>query len=388
MFNLFTGTLFSSTHYPCRTLILFGRAVTQGVITPMLAEELQGDYGPLLRWRHRRQAQALAARDAAARPDSVVETDELFQEGVVTTDICGSANAHALRLDAEAVESMRREGRHRKVATAIFFESHGRGVNPQATLPEIRPAVAAPDVEIGSVEQALEALADACYFLSVEQNRYQFNIWPNLNKLIADRRAGISAAAIDERVRAAVQKVFQPGTGIARIYFPTRSGQIPDRPALTLVVAGPDLPLQDGTVPQALGAMVREAGTGARTFKSALIWSVPRDPTRLTDAARKALAWEAVRDEEDTLQLSDTQRRQLPASLERARHELREAVWQAYNQLVLLDKDNALQVVDLGLIHSSAAGSLVELILSRLQGDGTLTAVVGPAFLVRELVPT
>ena len=79
VFNLFTGTLFSGTHYTCRILVLFVRGVLQGLTTQARAEELQCDYGTLLRWRHRLQAQALAARDAMPLTDRVVEADELFQ---------------------------------------------------------------------------------------------------------------------------------------------------------------------------------------------------------------------------------------------------------------------------------------------------------------------
>lgn len=79
VFNLFSGTLFSGTHYSCRTLVLFLRGVLQGGTTQLLAEELGCDYGTLLTWRHRLQAQALAARPAAPLADQELETDELFQ---------------------------------------------------------------------------------------------------------------------------------------------------------------------------------------------------------------------------------------------------------------------------------------------------------------------
>lgn len=46
-------------------------------------------------------------------------------EGAVTTDIAGRKEAHALRLDEAAVETMRKARLHRKVAGVIFFESNG-----------------------------------------------------------------------------------------------------------------------------------------------------------------------------------------------------------------------------------------------------------------------
>ena len=50
---------------------------------------------------------------------------------------------------------------------------------------EIRLAVAGPDIDLGNVETALEALADGCYYLTTERNRYRFSLKENLNKRYA-----------------------------------------------------------------------------------------------------------------------------------------------------------------------------------------------------------
>ena len=60
VFNLFSGTMFSGTHYSCRVPVLFVRGVLQGLPTSLLAHELVCDYSTLLTWRHRLQAHALA----------------------------------------------------------------------------------------------------------------------------------------------------------------------------------------------------------------------------------------------------------------------------------------------------------------------------------------
>ncbi len=152
-------------------------------------------------------------------------------EGAVTTDICGKKDSHAVRLDKEAVDTIKKARLHQKVATSIFFESNGGQSKTEATLPEIRLAVAEPDIEIGNIETVLETLSTTCYFLSSEKNRYRFSLSPNLNKLLADRRASVQPKKIEERLRAEVQKVFTTGAGVERVFFPEKSGQISDRPA-------------------------------------------------------------------------------------------------------------------------------------------------------------
>jgi hypothetical protein len=55
--------------------------------------------------------------------------------------------------------------------------------------------------------------------------------------------------------------------------------------------------------------------------------------------------------------------------------------------LMLLAKDNSWKTVDLGLVHSSAATSIVELILNRLCQDGDIEDAVSPSFLDRNWPP-
>jgi hypothetical protein len=309
-------------------------------------------------------------------------------EGAITTDICGKKDSHAIRLDKESVDSIKKARLHRRVATTIFFESNGGQARVEATVPEIRLAVAEPDLDIGNVETVLESLTEACYFLTVERTRYHFSLKENLNKRFADRRASIQPPKIEERARAEIQKVFTAGSGIERVYFPERSGQITDRPVLTLVIMPPDLSMQDkNKTLQAIETMTRESGASSRTFKSALIWCIAESAGAVREEARKVLAWEDIEDEQDDLHLDDIQKRQLSENLKKAQRDLRESVWRTYKNIALLGKDNQLSLVDLGLVHSSAAESIVAFILERLQKDGEVEKVISPNLLVRNWNP-
>ena len=56
-------------------------------------------------------------------------------EGPVTTDIAGKKEAHALRLDREAEDAIKKARLHQKVATAILFESNGGRPRPRRPCP-------------------------------------------------------------------------------------------------------------------------------------------------------------------------------------------------------------------------------------------------------------
>jgi predicted AAA+ superfamily ATPase len=184
-------------------------------------------------------------------------------EGAVTTDICGTKGSHSVRLDKEAVETIRKARLHQKVSTVIFFESNGGQTKTEATLPEIRLAVAEPDLDIGNIETALEALTDTSYYLSADKNRYRFSLSPNLNKLLSDRRAGIQPTRVEERIRAEVQKVFKEGNGLDRTFFPEKSSQVSDRPVLTLVILPPDRAISEQTTRTFIDTATREHGTSS-----------------------------------------------------------------------------------------------------------------------------
>ncbi len=307
-------------------------------------------------------------------------------EAAVTTDIAGKKDAHAIRLDQESVDAIKKSRLHQKVATTIFFESNGGQAHAAATLPEIRIAVAEPELDIGNIETVLESLTESCYYLSVERTRYRFSLSPNLNKLLADKRA-IVEPLIKDKVLAEVQAVFKKGT-INKVFFPEKSINISDKPILTLVVLPPEQSMSEvKSTMQLIETFTKECGSSGRTFKSGIIWSVPESSVTLKEEARKLLAWENIDGEKDSLRLDDSQKAQLSENLKKSRRDLTEAVWRSYNHVVLLGKDNNLKDTNMGLVHSSSADSLLNYIITRLRQEGDVEESVGPNYLTRNWPP-
>ena len=309
-------------------------------------------------------------------------------EAAVTTDICGKKDSHAVRLDNEAVEAIRKARLHRKVATTIFFESNGGMTRAEATIPEIRLAVAEPDIDIGHVETVLEALADACYYLTVERNRYHFSFKENLNKRYADRRANIKDASIHECVRSEIRKVFAASNGIEPVFYPEKSGQVPDKPLLTLVVLSPEQNMEDEKRTKSfIEAVIREHGTSSRTYKSGLVFVVAQSAGPLFEDARRALAWEEIQRELPGISVDRTQIAQLEDNIKKSRRDLKENVWRSYNNVALLGKSNEVRFIDLGNVHSSAASALIQFIANQLVQVDEIQSGVRPNLLVRNWPP-
>jgi hypothetical protein len=198
----------------------------------------------------------------------------------------------------------------------------------------------------------------------------------------------VQSPRVEERIRAEVQKVFAEGKGVDRIFFPDKSGQIPDAARLTLVVLPPDHAAADNATRSFVDTATKEHGSSARTFKSGLVWAVPEGADSLRDDARRVLAWEDIADEETDLRLDDGQKRQLAESLKKAQRDIKETVWRTYKNVMLLAKDGEWKTVDLGLVHSSAAPSIGQLIIERLGQAGDIEDKgVSPNFLVRNWPP-
>ncbi|MDH6098621.1 DUF499 domain-containing protein [Anabaenopsis sp. FSS-46] len=306
-------------------------------------------------------------------------------EGVVTTDICGRKDSHGVRLDAEADQQIKKARLHQKVTTTIFFESNGGIVRSESTIPEIRLAVAEPSLDIGNVETVLETLATSCYYLSIEKNRYSFSLSPNLNKILADRRANIQTSRITERVKAEIKKVFTPELGIELVQFPESSAAIANSPILRLVILAPEYFRQNSQTMEMVESMTKECGTSHRTFKSGIIWAIADSDGKMGEEARKILAWEDIREEET--QLDENQTRQLQENLKRCEVNLKECVWNAYKHVAFLDKNNEIKCNDLGQFNSSQGDKLVKLIINKLRQSDHVTDSITPRFLVKNWPP-
>jgi hypothetical protein len=97
----------------------------------------------------------------------------------------------------------------------------------------------------------------------------------------------------------------------------------------------------------------------------------------------KLLAWQAIEDEAADLKFDETEKRQLSENIQKAKRDMKEAVWRSFRHLFLLGKDNVMKHVDLGLVHSSAASSPIENILNRLTTDGDFDKGISVRLLVK-----
>ncbi|MDP9331483.1 MAG: DUF499 domain-containing protein [Actinomycetota bacterium] len=314
--------------------------------------------------------------------------DQLGSEGLqgaILADISGG-QAHAVRLDAEAEETLKKARIYTKTATTILFESSGGMAREYATLPEVRLAVGEPDLDIGNVETSIDALLGACYYLTATGTGYRFSTKANLNRKIADRRAALGPQDVEGEAKAAIASVFGEKKGVTHpfdlVVFPEEDRAVPDSPALRLVVLPPEDQWGDATR-ETVEEWMASNGASPRQFKNGLVWAVADQVESMYMAARNAVAWRSLEEESGGDDFDDEQRRELAERTRHAGLDLKEAVWKAYRTLVFLGQSGNLEVKDLGLLHSSAAESMQALIQGRLRQDDELTDGLSPNQVVR-----
>jgi len=307
----------------------------------------------------------------------------------IETDIAG-AHSHARALDADTRGPL--NDIHRRVGTAILFESSGGQVDKVAHLPELRFALGDPDVDTTSVDNAALALDARAYFIRrIGSDGFKISHQPTMKKVVSDRRASLDEQTeIQPAMRALIEKEFDKGASLPRVFFPADGTAIPDSPKLTLVVADPDSDWSGGgRVRQELAEWTKKRGDSPRLYPGSLVWAIKKPGRDLRGKVELWLAWKRVAMEvaEGTLggDFDPADRVEIKTKVADAENAARDEVWGDYRYVVLADKNEAdgLAVIDLGAGHASSGESLCGRIITTLKSSAALSESVGAGYLER-----
>ncbi len=311
----------------------------------------------------------------------------------IDADISG-AQAHARALDADTKGALR--DIHRRVATAILFESSGGQVDKVAHLPELRFALGEPEVDTTSIDNAAMALESKAFFVRrLGSDGFQIRHQPTLKKVVNDRRASLDEETeVKPILRALVKGEFDRGTTIPIIPFPKESSSAQDTPRLTLVVVEPESEWSgSGSVREQIAEWTKRRGTSDRLYPGSLVWCVRKPGRDLRDKVELMLAWKRVkRETEEGLLGSDfdrADRAEIQGKVSSAEDDARDEVWAGYRFVVLADsgEPDGLKVIDLGAGHSSGAETLCGRVIAALKSEALLNESVGAGYIDRNWPP-
>lgn len=275
-------------------------------------------------------------------------------DAAIEADIAGDTS-HARALDSDTKGALR--DIHRRVGSAVLFESSGGQVDKIAHLPELRFALGEPDVDTTSIDNAASTLEQSGFFIrKIGADGYRIHHQATLRKVVSDRRASLDdATEIRPAMRKLVQDAFGASATVPIVYFPKDGDSIQDSPRLTMVVIDPlDVWDDSAATRERIGKWTRERGRAPRLYPGALVWCAMKPGRDFKDSVELMLAWQRVAKEvhDGTLgtEYSQSDLAEVKTSVMDAEDMAREEVWGGYRYAALLDtqSDGGLKVIDLG----------------------------------------
>ena len=311
----------------------------------------------------------------------------------IDTDIAGE-QAHCRALDADTMGPLR--DIHRRVGTAILFESSGGQTDKVAHLPELRFALGEPTLDTTSIDNAAFALEDRSYFIrKLGSDGFRIGYQPTMRKVVSDRRASLDEdTEVKPALRKLVEDEFRRGASIPVEFLEEDAAEIPDRPKLTLVVAYPEVEWSGGGSLRAqLGEWTRQRGKSPRLYPGALVWCLKKPGRELREKVALMLAWKRVAREvaEGTLggEFDRNDRVELQSKVKDSEEAAKDEVWGDYRFAVVADSQEAdgLKVIDLGAGHSSSGETLCGRVIGALKSEALLNESVGAGYIERNWPP-
>jgi hypothetical protein len=311
----------------------------------------------------------------------------------IDTDIAG-ANSHAKALDADTKGPLR--DIHRRVGTAILFESSGGQTDKTAHFPELRFALGEPSLDTTSIDNAAVALESKSYFMrKVGADGFKIGYQPTLKKVVNDRRASLDEESeVKPTVKKLVEDEFRRQANIPIVPFPKDGSEIPDTPKLTIVIADPDAEwIEAGALRQQIAEWTKQRGKSPRLYPAALVWCIRKPGRDLREKVEQWLAWKRVDREirDGTLggEFDRTELADIRSTVTDAEGAAKDEVLAGYRFAIVAggQDGDGLETIDLGAGHSSSGETLCARVISALKSRALLNDSVGAGYIDRNWPP-
>ena len=310
-------------------------------------------------------------------------------DAAIEADLAGPT-AHARALDADAKGAFR--DLHRRVDTAILFESSGGQVDKVAHLPELRFALGEPEVDTATINGAAADLEACGFFIrKVGTDGYLIHHQATLKKVVNDRRTSLDEETEIRPVAARLMEgEFKRDATLPVVSFPEDGAAIPDTPRLTLLLVDPEAEWRDDDpTSHPIGAWTRDRGASPRLYPGSLVWCAKKPGRELRDRMELWLAWWRVEHEvaDDVLgaEFDHADRTEVWIKVQEAEEVARDEVWASYRYVVLAEAEatNGLKVINLGAGHASASETLCGRVVAALKAEALLNDSVGACYIDR-----
>ena len=296
----------------------------------------------------------------------------------INSDVAGE-NAWAVVLDQEAQNTIKKQGLHKQVATAVFFESTGGQKQEFASTGEVRWSLCGPDgAEYSDIDTCLNNLENKCHYFRTRNKLHRISTKANLNKLKNTERASIDDQDINKLIEKVVEGEIGRGKDIDKYLFPRFAEDVPDTQKFKLCVLPPDV-LPGDNDDKTLGVAKKIIDAPKRTYKRHLAFlTTLSGRAKMVNIARDHLTYDALLRNIDNYQLEKSDKDELPMRSKQTMQELQDEVWNCYRKLYLVNSDGTIEEKDiLGLLNRSMSQyGLAVVVEDRLKQHDLITPII------------
>jgi len=270
---------------------------------------------------------------------------------VIEKDVDG-ANSLPLFLDRHN-PNLGRYSACRRVTRTVYMGSAPtlRAANRGLEDRRIKLGCVQPGESVATFGDALRRLTDQATYLYIDGNRYWVDLQPNVNRTAQERAEQLlnDRHPVWDEIIKRLKADKNRGEFSAVHIAPNSTADIPDDPSLgvRLVVLEPQYPHSKGMVDSAARPWVENAlnhrGSSPRYYKNTLLFLAP-DKTKIENLERNVaqyLAWKAIVDDKDALNLDVFQNKQATTKLNQFQEAVEATLRETYKWLLIPNQPEA-----------------------------------------------
>jgi hypothetical protein len=257
-----------------------------------------------------------------------------------------------------------------RTATTIFMYSFSGGIEKGATLNEIKRSATTTDNPSSVVAEATEQLKNKLFYFQFQNDKYFFSNQPNLNRIILTKTENIKEEDVSNLEHQLLKESVTGGNFKVYIWQEDPSS-IPDTEEFKLVI------LQNENK-DIIESIIKNKGTNARVNCNTIFLLFPSENERVgfKNQLKRYLAYKSI-ENDTTINLSETQLREIKSEIKKIEPELKESIRRFYRYIAVPTKDSY-KKIDLGIPTYGDQKSLVNEIYDRLRSENEILENIVP----------
>ncbi|MFP4174043.1 MAG: Swt1 family HEPN domain-containing protein [Candidatus Hydrogenedentota bacterium] len=329
--------------------------------------------------------------DPDARRELTQHLEETWQ-AVVERDVDGPEST-PLTIDQENT-NLGRYSAARRVARTVFLGTAPLkgSANRGRDIRQINLGCVQPGESLATFGDALRRLQSRATYLNTDGERSFYDTTPNINREAESRKADFDDETVREEIRKTLKRQEQRRGDFMKVHAcPYSPSDISDEREARLVILGPEhvhlSGREDSPAIEQARHLLETRGSGPRLYRNSLLFVAP-DRTRLVeleDAVRWAMAWRAIDEHAEDLNLDTFNRRTAAKMRGEWENTIEQRLPETYRWLLVPGQPDTHGPIEWNARPVSGDGALAERASKRMKQDETLITQLGAVRLRLEL---